>query len=419
MRRETKGEEHWRWATPAPFAHGARAGSLVVVGGQADLDTRGRVTRPGDLRGQLAATVQHLQRVLGELGADLADLVKVVAFYAASGPSDDARASEEPGLVEALRASLPGDPPPALMPVPLASLPYEGLRVVLEGIAVREPDGRRVARRRGSPGGHWPWPFSHALRAGDLVFVGAQMPLDASGRLTAPGDPVGQAHANLDHLRHALASVDATMEDVCRINTFYVGHGTTEDWARAGRIRGNAFAWPGPCGTGVPLPREIRPGLTIRQEAVAVSRADGRPRVRQPVRPPGHWDWPVPVTAQQGVRAGRLVFVGGQVSADERGRVVHPGDLAAQARAALHFVRQVLASSGAGPGDLVKVNAFYRGGTDPAPFHQLLRIMAEEGVTAGAAVTAVPLEKLGLEGMEVEIEGWAVAPEPGRPGAIR
>ena len=46
--------------------------------------------------------------------------------------------------------------------------------------------------------------------------------------------------------------------------------------------------------------------------------------------PKGHWSWPIKVTHKHGVRAGQMIWMGGQVDLTERGEVRHQGDLAAQ-----------------------------------------------------------------------------------------
>ena len=64
------------------------------------------------------------------------------------------------------------------------------------------------------------------------------------------------------------------------------------------------------------------------------------------------------ITATQGVNAGHLVFVGGQMSLDETGRVIGD-DVATQARNAFESVKRVLAEAGAGMDDVVKHNVYF------------------------------------------------------------
>jgi enamine deaminase RidA (YjgF/YER057c/UK114 family) len=55
---------------------------------------------------------------------------------------------------------------------------------------------------------------------------------------------------------------------------------------------------------------------------------------------------------------GRLVFVAGQEPEDERGNVVGPGDLAAQARQVFVNLGRALAAGGATPSQVTKITIF-------------------------------------------------------------
>ena len=57
------------------------------------------------------------------------------------------------------------------------------------------------------------------------------------------------------------------------------------------------------------------------------------------IMPEGHWDWSMPVSFSQGWKVGDLVFVGGQISADENGRTVGAGDIEIQTRNCFENIR--------------------------------------------------------------------------------
>ena len=54
--------------------------------------------------------------------------------------------------------------------------------------------------------------------------------------------------------------------------------------------------------------------------------------------PEGHWAWPVQLTHKHGVRAGQMIFTGGQVDLDVAGTVRSPGDIRAQCEAAMAYL---------------------------------------------------------------------------------
>ncbi len=388
---------------PTTFSAGVRQEEMIFVGGQAALGPDGQVLHPGRLAAQCEAAADGVERVLGNLGADLADVVKLVCFYVTHGEVDEA------ALVAQLRRRFAANPAPALTIVPLPALSHPELLIELECIAMRRPDGGHFERHAGNPAGHWPWPFNHGLRCGEMLFLGGQKPLDAEGGLRAEGDIVEQARINIDNIARVARSLGADLDDICRFNTFYVGIGTSEDWAKAAEVRGNAFERPGVCGTGVPVPALYPAGLGILQEATGKLGTDGARLPRRPSLPEGHWDWPIPVKAQQGVRIGRMVMIGGQISADEASRALDPGDLAAQTARCMDYIEAVVRDLGGSMRDIVKVNAFYASdGSDSARYQRVLKVISERFSAPGPVFTGIPLRVLGLTGLEIEVEAYAL-----------
>ena len=81
---------------------------------------------------------------------------------------------------------------------------------------------------------------------------------------------------------------------------------------------------------------------------------------KQRLMPKGHWNWSIPVPFSQGwsVTGGRLIYVGGQISADEHGRTIGVGDIEVQTRNVFNNIRKVLREAGADMQDIVKFNTF-------------------------------------------------------------
>ena len=137
---------------------------------------------------------------------------------------------------------------------------------------------------------------------------------------------------------------------------------------------------------------------------------DGTRLQRRALRPEGHWDWPSPVNFQQGVKVGPMIFVGGQVSADPKSKILHPNDLEKQTEAAMDCISSVLSCYGAKMDDIVKINSFYKTGGDETRLHRNLAVQSSSFNEPGPTTTGIPLETLGLgaEGMEIEIEALAM-----------
>ena len=134
---------------------------------------------------------------------------------------------------------------------------------------------------------------------------------------------------------------------------------------------------------------------------------------RATARRPGNATLGIETNHSAGVRVGEMIFVGGQVDFGEESRILHPGDLAAQTEAAVDAVEAVLEELGATIEDVVKINTFYKDvtGWDPEQLHANLAIRSGCFSRLGPVSTAVPLEALGLEDVEIEIEAYAMLEE--------
>jgi enamine deaminase RidA (YjgF/YER057c/UK114 family) len=380
---------------------------MIYVGGQVDLDSRGNVRHRDDLERQTDAALDYIERVLNDLGADFEDVVKLGAYYRATNHGD------EEHFLRRIRRRVRTEAAPALTAIPLPRLAYPGMAVEIEAIAMRDLDGSRLPRVASQPRAHWTWPtgaeFSHGLRCGELIFLSANMAKDARGTVPDPNGIVEQARLTLDNIRKVLAPFGAEMDDIVKLNTFYVGHGTLADWEKAARIRSSAFKKPGPVATGVPVPGPYPGGLLLRQDAVAVLASNETRPPRETSWPPGQWDWPIPVSFQQGIKIGPMIFVGGQVSADAHGNPVHPNEMEAQTHASMEHIRSILACFGVTMDAVIKVNCFYKSGGAPEELHRNLTICSSYFREPGPATTGIPLEHLGLEGLTIEIEAMAMA----------
>lgn len=351
---------------------------------------------PADgLEAQIDQAVAKILAALNEAGGGPGDVVKLGIFY------DHSLTASEPSILARVAAAFSADPPPVVTAIPLHVL-VAGALVQIEAIALH-PTGVRLAQRQAAPA---PIPgFSRVVRCGDLVFVGAQMSSDADGATLHCGDIVWQAKATIANIGEALGEVGADIACVAKLNTYYVGHGTTEDWSMAARVRSDAFRKPGPGATGVPVPGPYPNDLLIRQEAIGLVRPDGTPAHRDTSWPEGTWDWPIPVSFEQGLKINDLLILGGQISANPQGEAVFPGDLAAQARNTMECIGRILAGFGAGIDDLAKVTVFIATKGGDADIACVLDAITPFFSGPLPALTLVPLVRLGLTGLEIEIEG--------------
>jgi enamine deaminase RidA (YjgF/YER057c/UK114 family) len=130
------------------------------------------------------------------------------------------------------------------------------------------------------------------------------------------------------------------------------------------------------------------------------------------IEPAGHWDWNIPVPLSQGWLIENLLFVGGQISADENGKAIGVGDIEVQTRNVFQNITNVLNEAGAGWGDVVKLNTYYVfNGSDAelTPYwEKMTRVRMEFLQHPGPAATAVRVAGLIYPDLLIEAEAIAV-----------
>jgi len=124
------------------------------------------------------------------------------------------------------------------------------------------------------------------------------------------------------------------------------------------------------------------------------------------------WTHHIPTPFAQGWRVGRLVFTGGQLSADENGDVVGAGDIELQTRNVFDSLTAVLHEAGATWDDVVKLNTYYcfdgSGDEVQRNWEAMTRVRMEYLPDEGPAGTGVRVAGLMYDGFLIEVEAIAV-----------
>ncbi|WP_370402751.1 RidA family protein [Sulfitobacter sp. JB4-11] len=107
---------------------------------------------------------------------------------------------------------------------------------------------------------------------------------------------------------------------------------------------------------------------------------------------------------------GRMLHLAGQVAWDSKGQLVGAGDLATQARQCLANLKEVLASQGATPADLVRIRTYVVNHTPDMLGPVSGEIMAFYGDATPAPNTWISVPGLAMPEFLIEIEGTAVLP---------
>ena len=217
---------------------------------------------------QADSALDALFAVLEGVGAVPGDVCRFAAYLRADPDAAPAVVLERLGRAFAA-------PGPVFETTPLSRLGRTGEVLRLEAVALRGTAAGTRPVRRLSPEAHWRWPgggpWSAAIRSGDTVFVGAQLPVDSAGRLVGEGDLAAQTHAAMRHMRAALAAMDSGFPEVVKVNARFTGDWDESAWGLNVGIRSAYYGRPGPASTGIVVPRLEIPGAMIQAGCVAVS----------------------------------------------------------------------------------------------------------------------------------------------------
>jgi enamine deaminase RidA (YjgF/YER057c/UK114 family) len=400
---------HWDWYQHLAFKHGVRAGEMAFVGGQVDKSPAGEPLHAFDLATQTAVVIRHIGTVLREFGAGLANVVKLVAFYATDGSLDETAFLADIARHVLAHGGAPDGVGPAITLVPLPCLALPGMMVEIEAIAMLGMQGERLPRTTANPPALAPLPppFSHGVRCREHIWTSAQGSRMTDGRLQYPQDLVAQTAVAMEHVVQVLAALGADLDDTVKLGTWYRGGGTRATWEPAARQQASYFAAPGPTVSALPTP-SLPHGDMIRVDAWAMRGADERRLVRTYAQLHDAWQWPVALPAAIGLQCGAFVFVGQQVALDAQGRAIAPGDLLEQTRRVMESTRTVLASFGLTLDDMVKQNSFYQGQADPETIVTNQRYRSSFYSEPAGASTGVPLPCLPLAALLVSVETVAM-----------
>jgi 2-iminobutanoate/2-iminopropanoate deaminase len=110
-------------------------------------------------------------------------------------------------------------------------------------------------------------PYAQAVRAGDLVFVAGQLPLDAAGALVGPGDITAQTRAALDNIAAILSAAGTSLEKVVKTTVFLTN---LDDRAGMNDAYEAAFTAPYPARSTVEIGR-LPEGMLVEIECVALA----------------------------------------------------------------------------------------------------------------------------------------------------
>src|SRR5262249_34398166 len=249
-------------------------------------------------------------------------------------------------------------------------------------------------------------PYSHAVRAGDMIFLHGTVGLDPQGRL--PGDTPGRAdmvrqcEQTIANMATALQLLGGSLQDVVKVRAFLPQHCRP---ARAGQqsfdetfdeVYGRHFQPPRPAR--VALQQGLfQEDLLVEIEAIAVVNQPKRLIVSEalpPLRRP---------YAQGGILVGDLLFLRGFTSQDQHGDLVGHGDMRAQTIQTFANMAITLQEAGGSLADLVQTQVTL---TDWHAYREYIEVYNQH-VQVPFPTKSTFQGGLGREGLLIEIESIA------------
>lgn len=244
-----------------------------------------------------------------------------------------------------------------------------------------------------NPGkGPGPSGYSHAVRAGNTVYVSGQVALDENGRLAGPGDVSVQVERVIQNLQRTLEPAGGTLNDVVKLTT-YVTNPVYGGPVIAARSR--HFSQNPPASTLLVVNALARPEFLVEIEAIAAL----SPKQKRHIGPAG-----LPgqkPSYSQAVQADDILYVSGQIARAGDGRIVGPGDLKAQAEQTLSNVVGMISQAGGNIGRTAMVRNFL---VNPLLFPPFLDVYLKHVGQPYPANTSVMVSALALPELLVETE---------------
>lgn len=386
-----------------------RAGDLIFVGGLMAIDDSGNVVGE-DVSTQARSIFERLQAVLAEVDAGLADVVKHNVYFTCE--NNQAAVTRFLDDLDAVRTRYFTAPGPTTTEI-RCGLDRQGALLMVDAWAVVGG-----GRERLDPPGHWRWrknlPFVQGWKVGDMLFIGGQRSLDRHGNVLGVGDIEVQTDEAFRNLDAMLRAGGGDRNSLMRQNTYFrffgEGREVTDYWEKMTNVRRRYMSVPSAAGAGLRVE-----GMGDTEELIQVEGIGVLGKDKQRLQPENHWDWSIPNTQfTQGWKIGKLGFIGGQISADNKARAVG-GDMETQTRNVFNFIRSTLAEGGLDESHVAKLYIYYHAEGDWAEIEAtravIAKVQREFYSEAGPAVTAVRVAGFAFEGLLIEIEAMAVTPD--------
>jgi reactive intermediate/imine deaminase len=360
----------------------APAGRVVFVSGQIAVDPAKDRLVNGDAAKQTERAMENVKAVLEAAGSTLDDVVKTTIFL--TDLADFAKVNDAYGRYFQKT-------PPARATVQVSAL-SRGARVAVEAVAISPAGdsgtaGAPVAvSTTGAPKAIGPYSQAVETRAGSLLFVSGQIPVDPKTGELVQGDIAAQTERVMENLKAVLASAGASFSDVVKTNVYMVD--LAGDGTKMNETYGRYFQKSFPARATVQmaaLPKSAR----IEIECVAVTRGGATGAVESAQAPKALGAY----SQGMGVSNGSFLFVSGQIPIDPATGHTVLGDARAQTERVMQNLKAVLEAAGANFDKVVKTTIFVADMADYAKVNEAYGRYFNKSLPARATVQVAALPR--------------------------
>ena len=357
------------------FSLGLKAGDRAYLSGHtaSEFDpVSKRIVVRGGIGEQVRTAYRKIGAILEAAGMDTRNIVRIVEYLKPDGIERYAECA-------AVRGELLGAHAPTINTVPVRSLLRPDAFLEVEVTAAAAPGAARDS-------------------AG-VVYLPTVLPTDDAGNIIGAGDVVAQTRAIFDKAARMLAALGIGMDKVVK-TVDYLTPAALANYKLTGRVRREFLGPVYPGAAGILMPRLMHPQALIQYDFTATR------DIPEAVNP--GWERYKKLTYSPGVRAGKLLFLSGQGALDPATeRIVHEGDVAAQAEYTLANILRVVEAAGGSARNLVKTIEYVVPGALPR-YREVATVRKKLLAEPFPASTGLVCEALLRPEMLIEMDPFAI-----------
>jgi reactive intermediate/imine deaminase len=236
-------------------------------------------------------------------------------------------------------------------------------------------------------------PYSHAVKAGGLIYVSGTLAQDSTGAIVGKGDIAAQTKRVLERMGEILKAAGSSLEQVVSVTVYLKSQ---SDFAAMNDVYRTYWAKDHPTRTTVVTELVLADALV---EISMVAVPTGAERVV--IHPDGWMKSPNPYS--YAIRTGETLFLSGQVARNPRDNSAVQGDVPAQTKVVLDNAGELLKAAGLSFANVVSSRIYL---PDLGPFQQMNEVYRKYFSSAPPARATV---KAGLAGTQYNVEITLVA----------